>query len=68
MSFKPHHIRRLLMIKKQDIQSEISLKIKSIKNLLITINQSQDIKDLKEVRKYIMSHLPKYFKFKDKNE
>jgi len=43
-------------------------KIKSIKNLLITVDQSQDIKDLKGVRKYIMSHLPKYFKFKDKNE
>ena len=43
-------------------------KIKSIKNLLITVNQSQDIKDLKGVRKYIMFYFSKYFKFKDKNE
>ncbi len=43
-------------------------KIKSIKDLLKTISQSKDIENLKGVRKYIMSHLPKYFKFKDKNE
>jgi len=43
-------------------------KIKSIKNLLVTVNQSQDIKSLNGIKKYIMFHLSKYFKFKDKNE
>ena len=43
-------------------------KIKSLKNLLKIISESKDMKNLKEVKRYINSYLSEHFKFKNKNE
>lgn len=43
-------------------------KVKSLKDLLRMVGQSEDIEDLKEVKRYINSYLSRHFKIKNKDE
>ncbi len=43
-------------------------KIRSLKDLLKMISESEDMKDLKEVKRYINSYLAKHFNFRNNDE